>query len=67
MNVDTVSGRLVVVTGAGSGIGAALALEAARRGAAAVAVLDVDLTTAEQTADAIRFADTGAAAMAEAG
>ena len=65
MSVDTVSGRLVVVTGAGSGIGAALALEAARRGAAAVAVLDVDLTTAEQTADAIRFADTGAAAVAE--
>lgn len=65
MNVDTVSGRLVVVTGAGSGIGAALALEAARRGAAAVAVLDVDLTTAEQTADEIRFADTTAVGLAE--
>ena len=37
-----IEGRPVVVTGGGNGIGAALALEAARRGASAVAVVDVD-------------------------
>ncbi len=51
-----IEGRPAVVTGAGSGIGAALALEAARRGAAEVSVLDIDLDAARRTAAEIRSA-----------
>lgn len=53
-STGTVTGRLVVVTGAGNGIGAALAAEAARRDAAAVAVADIDVDAAEQVASDIR-------------
>jgi len=45
--------RPVVVTGGGSGIGAALALEAAGRGASHVAVTDVDLEAALAVAESI--------------
>jgi NAD(P)-dependent dehydrogenase (short-subunit alcohol dehydrogenase family) len=44
---------VVVVTGAGGGIGAALAAEAARRGARAVAVCDLDKPAAERVAAAL--------------
>jgi short-subunit dehydrogenase len=53
------AGRLAVITGAGSGIGRALALELAGRGAV-LALSDVDRTAAAQTAEACRA--TGAAA-----
>lgn len=46
-----VAGAHVVVTGAGSGIGAATALLCAERGAAHVACVDVDGPSAERTAD----------------
>ncbi|MEX1164377.1 MAG: SDR family oxidoreductase [Nitriliruptor sp.] len=46
----TFSGRTAVVTGAGSGIGRALATELARRGAK-VAASDVDIAGVEHTAD----------------
>jgi NAD(P)-dependent dehydrogenase (short-subunit alcohol dehydrogenase family) len=45
-----VTGRVVAVTGGGSGIGAALAREAASRGAAAVAVIDIDIEAAGDVA-----------------
>lgn len=51
--------KAAIVTGAGSGIGAAIARELAARGAVVVAV-DLDLDTAEATAAAIR-ADGGTA------
>lgn len=56
-----VEGKPVVVTGGGSGIGAALALEAAGRGASHVAVADVDLEAAQTVAESIA-AQGGAAA-----
>ncbi len=55
MSLD-LNGRLAVVTGGGSGIGAFVAREAAGRGAAAVAVLDIDIDSA--TAVAGELADT---------
>lgn len=50
---DVLEDRLVVVTGAANGIGAALATEAARRGAAAVIVADIDTDAAERVAAGI--------------
>jgi NAD(P)-dependent dehydrogenase (short-subunit alcohol dehydrogenase family) len=49
----TYAGRTCVVTGAGSGIGRALAVELAGRGAR-LALSDVDLASVEQTADSCR-------------
>ena len=46
-------GRTVAVTGAASGIGAALAEGAASRGAAAIAVIDIDAEGAKATAERI--------------
>lgn len=57
-----IEGRPVVVTGGGSGIGAALAAEAAARGASVVAVADVDREAADAVVGAI--AAQGGAAQA---
>ena len=43
------AGKVLVVTGAGSGIGRAVTLEAVRRGAR-VAAVDLNSTTVEETA-----------------
>ena len=43
-----IEGRAVAITGAGSGIGAAIAREAARRGVAAIAVIDIDEAAGQQ-------------------
>lgn len=48
-----VSGKVVVVTGGGSGIGAGLAGRFAQEGAAAVVVADIDLEAATRIADGI--------------
>lgn len=48
-----VSGKVVVITGAGSGIGAGLARGFSREGAAAVIVADIDLGTATGVAEEI--------------
>ncbi len=52
----------MVVTGGASGIGAALASEAAARGASMVAVVDVDIDAARATADGITARGAHAAA-----
>ncbi len=57
-----INARPVVVTGAGSGIGAALAQEAAGRGAGHVIVSDIDLEAAEATAETVRTQDCAASA-----
>ncbi len=53
------AGKLVVVTGAGSGIGRETALLFAERGADVVAV-DIDAEAAERTAELARLLDAGA-------
>ena len=57
------SGRVCVVTGAGSGIGRSIALAFAASGAR-VAVLDRDVRGSEETVAAIRRADAHAVALA---
>ena len=49
------AGKVLVVTGAGSGIGRAVALEAVRR-RARVAVVDLNATTLEETATLVNGA-----------
>jgi len=48
-----ITGKVAVVTGGGSGIGAALALRLAEGGARGVAVADIDLARAQAVADEI--------------
>ncbi|WP_162419714.1 SDR family NAD(P)-dependent oxidoreductase [Microvirga brassicacearum] len=62
--MSALSGKAVVVTGSGSGLGAAYARHAASLGANVV-VNDIDVGKAEQTAAAIR--DAGGSALAHAG
>jgi glucose 1-dehydrogenase len=57
------AGRVVYITGAGSGIGKAIAVELARQGAL-VAVNDISSERAKSTADKIRSMFEGAKAMA---
>ena len=59
-----IQGRPVVVTGGGNGIGAALAVEAANRGASAVAVVDVDAAAAQSVVDELVASGTAAGAYA---
>ncbi len=56
-----VGGKLALVTGAGSGIGRATAVELARNGAAKVVIVDRDPGAADETADAVRAAGAQAA------
>jgi NAD(P)-dependent dehydrogenase (short-subunit alcohol dehydrogenase family) len=56
-------GKIGLVTGAGQGIGRAIALEMARQGATAVVVADLNVANAEQTAALIREAGAAAAAI----
>lgn len=48
--------RICLVTGAGQGMGRAAAIEMARQGAHAVAVLDIQRTKGEETAELVRAA-----------
>jgi NAD(P)-dependent dehydrogenase (short-subunit alcohol dehydrogenase family) len=61
--VSAVAGKVCVVTGAGSGIGRALAVELARRGARAVAISDVDEEGLEGTRAAVDGAEVHAARL----
>jgi short-subunit dehydrogenase/pimeloyl-ACP methyl ester carboxylesterase len=56
-----VRGKLALVTGAGTGIGRATAVELARQGARKVVIVDRDLAAANDTADAVRAACAEAA------
>jgi NAD(P)-dependent dehydrogenase (short-subunit alcohol dehydrogenase family) len=58
----SLAGRMAVVTGAGSGLGRAIALELAARGAR-VAAVDLDAASAKETAEAIAAAGGRAAAF----
>jgi len=53
-------GKVGLVTGAGQGIGRAIAQEMARQGASGVAVVDLNRHTAEETADLVREAGADA-------
>ena len=55
-------GKIALVTGAGQGIGRAIAVEIAQQGAAGVAVVDRNRDTAEEASQAVR--DAGAASIA---
>jgi NAD(P)-dependent dehydrogenase (short-subunit alcohol dehydrogenase family) len=58
-----IESKIGLVTGAGQGIGRAIALEIARQGAAAVAVVDRSAQTAAQTAELVRDAGADAEAI----
>jgi NAD(P)-dependent dehydrogenase (short-subunit alcohol dehydrogenase family) len=62
--VSVLEQKIGLVTGAGQGIGRAIALEMARQGAGGVAVADRDAATAEETAELVRQAGAEAEAIA---
>ena len=55
--------KLVLVTGAGQGIGRAIAVEMAQSGASAVAVADLNVANAQETAALVREAGAEAQAI----
>ncbi len=57
-------GKFAVVTGAGQGIGEAIAIRFAREGAAGIVVNDVNADTAGRTADAVKQAGSRALVVA---
>jgi NAD(P)-dependent dehydrogenase (short-subunit alcohol dehydrogenase family) len=63
MEENMLDGKVGLVTGAGQGIGRAIALEMARQGAAAVVVADLNVTNAAETATLVREAGAGAEAI----
>jgi NAD(P)-dependent dehydrogenase (short-subunit alcohol dehydrogenase family) len=56
-------GKVAIVTGSGQGIGRAIAVEMARQGAAAVAIVDRNQETVEETAALVREAGADAEAI----
>ncbi|MGW3284790.1 SDR family NAD(P)-dependent oxidoreductase [Streptomyces sp. NPDC001002] len=61
--LGSLEGKTALVTGAGQGIGRAIAVEAARQGAAAVAVADLNGVTVAETAELVRAAGAKAEAI----
>ena len=51
---EPMSGKRCIVTGAGQGIGRAVAVELGRQGAAHVVVADLNPASAEETAELVR-------------
>ncbi|MBX7195603.1 MAG: SDR family oxidoreductase, partial [Sandaracinaceae bacterium] len=62
--MKTLSGKVVAITGAASGMGRTLALECARRGAD-LAIVDVDLSGLERTANDAKAARLGARVLSQ--
>ena len=60
----TIEGKVGLVTGAGQGIGRAIAVELARQGAAGVAVADRNADTAAETVELVRAAGAEGRAIA---
>ncbi len=63
--MSSVRGKVCVVTGAGSGIGRQLALELARRGAAGLAISDIDGERVSETAALLAARSSGAVVHAQ--
>ncbi len=59
----TLTAKRVLVTGAGAGMGRAIAVEAARQGAEHVAVVDINTEAAEQTATLVEQSGARASAL----